>query len=140
MSHVVPGPFPADEWRELLHALCADNASMVGTVGEGDGDSMASVGPTKFDWLTGFTWRPVGETFGIAILELAHPGTFAPDAWSPVCGPLVRGPNSRRGPVLQGLAEWPETGNRVAVYLTTDRPPDDPLARVTHVRIRIEPA
>jgi hypothetical protein len=100
----------------------------------------AFVGPTRFPWLTGFAWRPVGETFGIAILELADPGTFAPDTWAPVCGPLVRGPITLgAGPILQGLVELPETGNRAAVYLTTDRSPDDPQARVTEVRMRIEP-
>jgi hypothetical protein len=138
MSEIAAPAFPAKQWRELLRALCSDDVSTVGTVQ--DGEPMALVGPTRFAWLTGFAWRPIGKTFGIAILELADPGTFAPDAWAPVCGPLVRGPITLgAGPILQGLAELPETGNRAAVYLTTDRSPDDPQARVTEVRIRIEP-
>lgn len=138
MSEIATAAFPVEQWRELLRALCADDPSTVGIVQ--DGEPMAFVGPTRFVWLTGFAWRPIGETFGIAILELADPGTFAPDTWAPVCGPLVRGPITRgAGATLQGLVELPETGNRAAVYLTTDRSPDDPQARVTEVRIRIEP-
>ena len=138
MSNIAAATVPAEQWRELLRALCSGDPSAVGTVQ--DGEPMAFVGPTRFAWLTGFAWRPVGETFGIAILELADPGPFAPDTWVPVCGPLVRGPSTLgAGAILQGLAELPETGNRAAVYLTTDRSPDDPQARVTKVRIRIEP-
>jgi hypothetical protein len=130
--------FPEQEWRELLLALCADDPASVGTVVAGE--PLACVGPTRFDWLTAFDWRPTGPDFGIALLRLAEPGTFPPSAWDPVCGPLVAGPRlPGRGPDLQGIAEPPGTGNRAAVYLTVDRSPDDPLARVTEVRIRIEP-
>lgn len=137
MSDTCAAAFPAEEWRELLRALCAEDLSDIGTIQAGE--PMAFVAPTRFAWLAGFAWRPVGETFGIAILELANPGAFPPDAWTPVLGPLVRAPMiSGQGPILQGMADVPETGNRAAVYLTTDRPLEDPLARVTEVRVRIE--
>jgi hypothetical protein len=138
VSSVAAAAFPAEQWGELLQALCAGDPSRIGTIQGGEG--LVSVGPTRFAWLTGFAWRPVGETFGIAILELAAPGMFPPDAWTPSIGPLVRGPGVvGRGPVLQGLAALPETGNRAAVYLTVDGQPDDPRTRVTEVMIRIEP-
>jgi hypothetical protein len=139
MSGGAQTAFPADEWRALLQALCAEDLSSVGTVQ--DDEPMALVAPTRFAWLTELSWRPVGETFGFAILKLANPGTFPPDAWSQVIGPLARGPSMRgQGPTVQGIVEVPESGNRAAVYLTTDRPVGDPLARVTAVTIRIEPS
>jgi hypothetical protein len=102
---------------------------------------MMDVRPTRFDWLTGFAWRPVGVDFGMAILDLAEPGVYPPSAWEPVCGPLVVGPTTPgTGPVTQGLVERSGTPNRAAVYLTTDLPADDPAARVSEVRIRVEPA
>ena len=101
---------------------------------------MALVTPTRFAWLTALSWHPVGDTFGFAILELANPGTFPPDAWTEVIGPLARGPSMRgQGPTVQGIVDIPQTGNCAAVYLTTDAPLDDPLARVVAVAIRIEP-
>ena len=94
--------FPAEEWRALLQALCAEDVSSVGTVQ--DGEPLARVEPTRFAWLTRLSWRPVGQTFGFAILELANPGTFAPDAWTEVIGPLVRGPSMRgQGPTVQAI-------------------------------------
>ncbi|MEY9418088.1 hypothetical protein ABIF69_004530 [Bradyrhizobium japonicum] len=138
MSEVAAPAFPADEWRELLQALWP---TILPTSGPSrTPNQWRSSDRRGFPGSPGFAWRPVGETFGIAILELADPGTFAPNTWAPVCGPLVRCPITLgAGPILQGLVELPETGNRAAVYLTTDRSSDDPQARVTEVRTRIEP-
>ena len=87
-----------NEWAALLDALCADDASRIGTVGPPDGE-LTPVRPTRFRWLDSLDWWPAGHGTGIAVLELTEPGTVPAEAWEPLCGPLREARVTREGHV-----------------------------------------
>lgn len=127
------------EWTELLTALCADDAASVGLVGEPDGD-FAPVGPTRFGWLRGFRWAPAGSGYGLALLDLASPGTVPAAAWEPICGPLDDAPPALEGQLLYGEFSAPGSGRELTVTLVAEHGVPAAEARVHTVRVSIDPA
>jgi hypothetical protein len=128
---------PVDDWKALLTALCSDAPEHIGTLAEPG--TLTLVQPTRFPWLRGFRWRPVGDTFGLALLDLTDPGTLPASAWEPLCGSLHKAPPTRDGPILFGRFEAPATGHTATLTLVTDDSAEGASARVIAVRIRVEP-
>jgi hypothetical protein len=129
---------PAADWAMLLTALCVDSPAWIGTVGEPR--HLTAVTPTRFPWLRGLLWRPAGDSFGVALLDLAEPGTMPASAWEPLVGPLEPGRATREGPTLVGRHEPAGTGRRATLTLVTDGHAAGTRAHVVSVRIRVEPA
>ncbi|MFF5288422.1 hypothetical protein [Paractinoplanes globisporus] len=127
-----------DEWAELLAALCADDAGRVGTVGDHEGE-LAPVRPTRFGWLYGFDWWPAGAGTGLAMLELAEPGTMPAEAWEPLCGPLREAPVTPDGHLLVGRHKPAGSPRQATLTLVTDQSADGVRANVLTVRISVEP-
>lgn len=127
-----------DEWAELLGALCDDDPGRVGTVGDPDGE-LAPVRPTRFGWLYSFDWWPARSSTGVAMLELAEPGTMPAEAWEPLCGPLREAPATRQGHLLVGRHTPAGSARRATLTLVTDQSAEGVQARVLTVRIRVEP-
>jgi len=127
-----------DEWAELLEALCADDASRIGTVGEQDGE-LAPVRPTRFRWLDSLDWWPAGHGTGIAVLELTDPGTVPAEAWEPLCGPLREARVTREGHLLVGRHTPAGSARQATLTLVTDQSDEGVRARVLTVRISVEP-
>jgi len=127
-----------NEWAALLDALCADDASRIGTVGPPDGE-LTPVRPTRFRWLDSLDWWPAGHGTGIAVLELTDPGTVPAEAWEPLCGPLREALVTRQGHLLVGRHTPAGSARQATLTLVTDESDDGVRARVLTVRIRVEP-
>jgi hypothetical protein len=104
---------PLDEWRLVLTALCAGSPAWVGTLHEPD--TWTLVHPTNFGWLRSMQWLP-----GLALLDLAEPGTIPAAEWEPLCGPLEEAPATTEGRFLIGRFPVPETGRSARLSLITD--------------------
>jgi len=125
-----------DEWRLLLTALCANSPAWIGTLGAADPYTV--VFPTRFTWLRSLRWLPPDAWSGLALLDLAEPGTVAAAAWEPLCGELRRAPPTVEGPVLFGRFAAPGTGHSAVLNLVTDFEPKGTAAPVHTVHIRVE--
>jgi hypothetical protein len=134
---VTTAEFPIDEWRLLLTALCANSPAWIGTLGASDPYTL--IFPTRFSWLRSLRWQPPdGAWGGLALLELAEPGTVAAAAWEPLCGELRRAAPTLEGRILFGRFAAPGTGHSAVLNLVTDFEPEGTAAPVHTVHIRIE--
>jgi hypothetical protein len=125
-----------DEWRLLLTALCANSPAWIGTLGESDPYTV--IYPTRFSWLHRVRWLPPDGWGGLALLDLAEPGTVAASAWEPLCGEWRRAPSTIDGPVLFGRFPAPGTGYSAVLNLVTEFEPVGTAAPVHTVYIRVE--
>ena len=111
---------PLDDWRLLLAALCAGSPAWIGT--PGPPERFQVIFPTRFDWLARAQWRAPREPggAGLAVLELAAPGTVPATAWETLCGTLTEVTTMRDARALSGRYKVPGTAWEAELTLTTD--------------------
>lgn len=126
---------PLDEWRLLLAALCAGSPAWIGTLHEPD--TWTLIHPTNFAWLRSLLWMPPDDRSGLALLDLAEPGTTPAAAWEALCGDLEEAPPTTEGQFFVGRYPVPGTGHEANITLITDASADGPRALVRTVRIMI---
>lgn len=142
---VTHGEIRVDEWRLVLTALCVDSPARIGTLGEPD--TFQLIEPTNFSWLRSVRWHaggprtdPATTRAGIALLDLAEPGTVPAAAWEPLCGALHPAPPTEEGRILFGQFEPPGADRTAVLTLVTDFSDEGAAAAVRTVRVRVEPA
>jgi hypothetical protein len=74
---------------------------------------------------------------GVALLDLAEPGTVPAAAWRELCGELRPAPPTTEGRVLFGRYDPPGTGHTAVLTLVTEFTDG---AEVRAVRVRVRPA